>query len=244
MSNRELLELAKNGDNAAREKVINDNTGLVFSIVKRFLNRGYEAEDLYQIGCIGLIKAVDKFDINYSVMFSTYAVPMIMGEIKRFLRDDGIVKISRTIKENSWKIRQEMDNYIHKYGKEPTVEEISKLTNISREDVILAIDSLNQVESIYRESKDENNNGLCLADKIANNERNELNSEKIIERITLEEAIGKLDEKEKKIIKMRYFEEKTQSEIAKILNMTQVQISRVEKKILFKLKKEMCNCEK
>ena len=150
MDNKELLLQAQKGDKAARDSLVKENTGLVWSIVRRFTGRGYEPEDLFQIGCIGLIKAVDKFDPNYAVQFSTYAVPLIMGEIKRFLRDDGLVKVSRTIKENGWRIKKNIQYLTQQLGREPTVEEIKSESGLSTEDITLALEAASEVESIYQ----------------------------------------------------------------------------------------------
>ena len=225
----ELIKKAKCGDEAAREKVIVNNMALVWSIVRRFANRGYEAEDLFRIGSIGLMKAIDKFDMSYDVRLSTYAVPMIIGEIKRFIRDDGIVKISRSIKENNWKIKQAAGRFADANNREPTVEELVCATGLSKEDIVIAASAVKEPEYIDREDY----TGLEL--------RLEDDKEEVINQILLEKLLGELKENERKLIEMRYYQEKTQTEVAKILGMSQVQVSRNEKKILAKLRNLYCS---
>ena len=225
----ELIKKAKCGDEAAREKVIVNNMALVWSIVRRFANRGYEAEDLFQIGSIGLMKARDKFDMSYDVRLSTYAVPMIIGEIKRFIRDDGIVKISRSIKENNWKIKQAAGRFADANNREPTVEELVCATGLSKEDIVIAASAVKEPEYIDRDDY----TGLEL--------RLEDDKEEVINQILLEKLLGELKENERKLIEMRYYQEKTQTEVAKMLGMSQVQVSRNEKKILAKLRNLYCS---
>ena len=234
-----LIEMAQNGDKEARDKLVQENVGLVWSIVKRFGGRGYDLEDLFQIGCIGLIKAVDKFDNTYEVQFSTYAVPLIMGEIKRFMRDDGPVKISRTIKENNWKVKRSVQKLVQKLGREPTIEEISEDTQINSEDIIQAMELVTEVESIYKSVYQNDGSEIYLIDKISTYSANDINDEKIINNMVLEQVINELDDLEKSIIIMRYFQDKTQTEIAKKLGISQVQVSRMEKKILIALKNKI-----
>lgn len=234
-----LIEMAQNGDKEARDKLVQENVGLVWSIVKRFGGRGYDLEDLFQIGCIGLIKAVDKFDNTYEVQFSTYAVPLIMGEIKRFMRDDGPVKISRTIKENNWKVKRSVQKLVQKLGREPTIEEISEDTQINSEDIIQAMELVTEVDSIYKSVYQNDGSEIYLIDKISAYNANDNSDEKIINNMVLEQVINELDDLEKNIIIMRYFQDKTQTEIAKKLGISQVQVSRMEKKILIALKNKM-----
>lgn len=238
MERNALIEMAQNGDKEARDKLVQENIGLVWSIVKRFCGRGYEPEDLFQIGCIGLIKAVDKFDNTYEVQFSTYAVPLIMGEIKRFLRDDGPVKVSRTIKENNWKVKRSVQRLAQKLGREPTIDEIAKDTQISAEDIVQAMELVTEVESIYQSVYQNDGSEIYLIDKISSCNSNDDN-EKIINNMVLEQVINELDETERKIIIMRYFQDKTQTEIAKKLGISQVQVSRMEKRILLSLKNKI-----
>lgn len=239
MDNKELLVKAGMGDTLAREKLITENTGLVWSIVRRFNGRGYEAEDLFQIGCIGLIKAVDKFDDSFGVMFSTYAVPLIMGEIKRFMRDDGMVKISRSIKENGWKVNRAIQKLNQILGREPTMEEVANETLLSKEEIAMAMEANSDVESIYKSLYQNDGSEVYLIDQISTDKNNNEKFEKIINSMTLEKVIDELNEKERQIIKMRYFQEKTQTEVAGRLGISQVQVSRMEKKILLELRKRI-----
>ncbi len=239
MDNKELLCLAKNGDKEARDELVRENTGLVWSIVRRFSNRGFESEDLFQIGCIGLIKAVDKFDNAFGVQFSTYAVPLIMGEIKRFMRDDGMVKVSRTVKENGWKIKKAFQVLYQRLGRDPTIEEIADETKLAKEEIALALEAGTEVESIYKPVYQKDGSETYLIDQI--NDRSQATDyvEKMINNMVLEQVIEELDEIEKSIIIMRYFQEKTQVEIAGKLGISQVQVSRMEKKILISLRKKI-----
>ena len=239
MENKALIELAQNGDKEARDRLVQENVGLVWSIVRRYSSRGFEVEDLFQIGCIGLIKAVDKFDNSFEVQFSTYAVPLIMGEIKRFMRDDGMVKISRTLKENNWKIKRSQQILQQKYGREPTIDELAKETLISKEDIVQALDIVTDVESIYKSVYQNDGSEIFLIDKIKAESANGDNVEKVINNMVIEQIIGELNETERKIIIMRYFQDKTQTEIARNLGISQVQVSRMEKKILLNLRKKI-----
>lgn len=236
MDTLELIQLSKQGDKAARDLVIMENVGLVWSIVRRFLGRGHEAEDLFQIGSIGLMKAIDKFDMSYEVKFSTYAVPMITGEIKRFLRDDGMIKVSRSIKESAGKIRMMREELERKNGREPTIDEICACLQMDKEDVVLALESGSEVESLYKTIYQGDGNAIYLIDKI---EQSEDESEAMINHIALQEVMSKLEEKEQDIIKLRYFMDKTQTEIAEVLGISQVQVSRLEKRILKTMREKM-----
>ena len=224
----ELIRLAKEGDTASRDEVIIDNLALVWSIVKRFSGRGYDPEDLFQIGSIGLMKAIDRFDISYDVKFSTYAVPMIIGEIKRFLRDDGIVKVSRSIKENAYKVKCAADKLTQQNNREPTIEELSFYTGISVEDIVTAQEAGYEVESIYSETYTERETAFASG----------YDNDRLIERIMLNELIDSLPDEERVLIKLRYFHDKTQTEVAATLGISQVQVSRLEKKILKKMRKK------
>ena len=214
--------------------LVQQNSGLVWSIVKRFLKRGYEAEDLYQIGSIGLIKAIKNFNPEYEVKLSTYAVTYILGEIKRFIRDDGIIKVSRSIKELCVKIK-DIENRKIKEGKNVTIEEIAKELKVDKEEIILALDSMKQVESIFVESNDDKNN-TTLLDKLSNDKNEE---EEVVNEKSIKDMLKKMEKRDKEIIMLRYFKGKTQSEVAKILNISQVQVSRLEKKILNNMKLEL-----
>lgn len=247
----QLLMRCRQGDKAAREQMIMDNTGLVWSIVKRFLGRGYEAEDLFQIGSIGLMKAIDKFDPVFEVQFSTYAVPMITGEIKRFLRDDGMVKVSRTMKENAWRVYQAAEKLEKQLGREATLDEIAVATELKREDIVMAMEAGREVESIYRTVFQGDDNEIYMIDQVVSGEYGgagqlagaenlgDAEKERVLNRILLEELLGGLTEEEQKLIRMRYFEDRTQMEVAAVLQISQVQVSRLEKKILLKLRKQL-----
>jgi RNA polymerase sigma-E/F/G factor len=228
-----LILKSHQGDKEARDMLVEENMGLVWSIVKRFAGRGYEQEDLFQIGSIGLIKAIDKFDISYEVKFSTYAVPMISGEIKRFLRDDGMVKVSRSLKENGYKIRQATQFIAHEMGREATIEELAAATELSTEDIVMALDANVEVESIYKTVYQGDGNQITLVDKLVEKSDEQ---EKLLDRMLLEQLFEILDEKEKMLITLRYYQDKTQMEVAKVLGISQVQVSRMEKKILLKMR--------
>ena len=229
-----LINRAHQGDKLARDKILIENTGLIWSIVRRFLNRGHEGEDLFQIGCIGMLKAIDRFDTEFDVAFSTYAVPMIAGEIRRFIRDDGIVKISRKIKENQMKIMHQRENYINEKKHEPTIEELEKVCDLTKEEIVMAIDASRNVESIDKEmySKDSAYTLMDLAEDDTNIE------ETVLNKIMVQQLMDMLESKERKIINLRYFKNKTQSQVAKEMGMTQVQVSRLEKKILNSMRNE------
>ena len=231
-----LIKLAKEGDRKAREQVATENLGLVWSVVRRFAGRGHELEDLYQIGCIGLMKCIDKFDPAYDVKFSTYAVPMIMGEIKRFLRDDGMVKVSRSLKETAYKVYSVREQMMNEHGIEPTIEELASSLEIEKEDIVLALEAGSEVESIYKTIYQNDGNSIYLIDKLVSSEDE---SRQAVDRLALEELLGQLEEKERSIIRMRYFEDKTQTEIAGFLGISQVQVSRIEKKVLTKMREQM-----
>ena len=232
----ELIDKSHHGDKAARDRLVEENLGLVWSIVRRFSNRGYELEDLFQIGTIGLMKAIDKFDISYEVKFSTYAVPMIMGEIKRFLRDDGMIKMSRSIKENAYKIKAVEEKIRHKEGREPTLDEIKDATGLEKEDIVMAMDASVEVDSIYRSVYSGDENEIFLVDKLTD-KRNE--NEDTINRLVLQSLLESLEEKERDLIQLRYFQDKTQTETAQRLGISQVQVSRLEKRILLRMRAKL-----
>ena len=229
---RELIALSQAGDKLARQQMIEGNTRLVWSIVQRFASRGADLEDLFQIGCIGLMKSVDKFDLSYEVKFSTYAVPMIIGEIQRFLRDDGMVKISRSIRELNFKIRHATDDFLKAHERQPTILELATILEVSREEIVMATDALRDPASL-QEQLYENDSGdaLTLMDQMKD-ER----SEKSFDHIPLRELVEKLEKREQMIIYLRYYLDCTQSDIADRLGISQVQVSRLEKKILTQLK--------
>lgn len=228
-----LIARAQNGSKEARQLLVEKNLGLVHHIVKRFLGRGYDAEDLFQIGSIGLIKSIDKFDLSYDVKFSTYAVPMITGEIKRFLRDDGMVKVSRTIKENGFKVRQAQEKIAGEKGRDATLSELEEATGIDREDIVLAIEAGAEVESIHKPVYQADGSEVYLVDRLQ--ERRDDN-EMLLNHLVLEGLLSELDERERQLIRLRYYENMTQTEVAKRMDITQVQVSRLEKKILFRMR--------
>lgn len=236
MDTLELIKLSKQGDKEARDRLVTENIGLVWSIVRRFSNRGHELEDLFQIGSIGLIKAIDKFDTSFEVRFSTYAVPMITGEIKRFLRDDGMIKVSRSLKETAGKVRITREILNNKLGREPTIDEIAKELSIETEDIVMALESNAEVESLYKTIYQGDGNAIYLIDKLeqVNDEHDTM-----IDKIALREIIESLDQKDRDLIELRYFYDRTQTDIAKELGISQVQVSRLEKKILRIMKERM-----
>ena len=220
------------------DRLIRDNNGLIWSIVKRFMNRGYEVEDLYQIGCMGFIKSIKRFDTSFEVKLSTYSVPYILGEIKRFIRDDGPIKISRSIKELNVKINELKKHYLIKTGKEITIEEICKELKVEKEDVIIAMESTNTIESIEETATSENKDGkqLKIFEKISTGKNEE---EIITNKMVVNQLINELEDRDKEIILLRFFKERTQTEVAKILGISQVQVSRIERKILSNMKMKL-----
>jgi len=232
-----LIINAKAGDRQAQATLVEKNVGLVWSIVKRFQNRGYEIDDLYQIGSIGLIKAINKFDASYDVKFSTYAVPMIIGEIKRFIRDDGIIKVSRSLKEIASKARITKEILCKELGREPGVNEIAERMNVSPEELVMAIEAGCTPESLYSTVGEGDNTPILLIDRInADNNSSEVD---LIDKIAIRQILDSLDARERQIIILRYFKEKTQVQIARLLGISQVQVSRIEKKILKDIKHKM-----
>lgn len=231
-----LIERSQHGDKKAREQLVEENMGLVWSIVRRFTGRGTDMEDLFQIGAMGLIKAIDKFDTSFDVKFSTYAVPMIAGEIKRFLRDDGIVKVSRTLKENCWKIHRESEQFRQKYGREPSMDELSKLTELSGEEIALALESSAEVESLHKTIPQKDGSEVCLLDRM---ESQGSDMQQLLNRVVLEQLLTELPDTERKLIIMRYLQDKTQTEVAGALGVSQVQVSRLEKKILKQMREKL-----
>lgn len=233
---KELIKQAQAGDKQATDILVEENMGLVWSVVKKFTNRGYEADDLFQIGAIGLIKCIQKFDLSYDVKFSTYAVPMIVGEIKRFLRDDGLIKVSRPMKEIAQKAKYMTEDIIKRTGNQPTVSELAAALEVDTEDLIIALDANKEVESLYATIYQGDGSPIYLIDKIDQSDNNENN---IVDVIALKEIIKTLKPKEQEIIKLRYFSEKTQTEIAKLVGVSQVQVSRIEKKVLSTIRMQM-----
>ena len=234
--NLRLLQKAAAGDRLARDQLVTDNLGLVWSIVRRFDRRGYDLEDLAQIGCIGLMKAIDKFDLSFEVRFSTYAVPIITGEIKRFLRDDGMIKVSRSLKETAARARQATEQLGSRLGREPTLGELSQELGVGAEELAAALESGAEVESLYQTIYQSEGSEIKLLDRLP--EKNDF-QEPILNRMVLEELLAELPEKERSLISLRYFQDKTQTQVAEVLGISQVQVSRLEKKILRKLRAKL-----
>lgn len=244
-----LIARSQSGDKEAREVLIEKNLGLVHHIVRRFAGRGYELEDLFQIGVIGLIKAIDKFDLSLGLKFSTYAVPMITGEIKRFLRDDGPLKVSRTVKENALKVRVVRQCLQSSLGREPTLKEIAEQAELTEEEIVLAMEATMEVESIYASVYQDDGSELYLVDKVAVSENGSMGSiaggaedhekEELLNHLLLTQLMDGLSERERQLIQMRYFQNRTQVEVAEILGISQVQVSRLEKKILLRMRQSI-----
>lgn len=232
----EFIFRAQSGDSEAVNFLVENNIGLVRSVAKRFSNRGCEYDDLIQIGSIGLLKAIKKFDTEYNVKFSTYAIPMIIGEIKRFLRDDGIIKVSRNLKEIANRAHIAKEALEKDFGREPTISEIASVLEISKEDLAVALESVQSTEYLYETIHQDDGSPILLIDRISYNEGEDID---VIDRIALKEMLTALDPKERQIIMLRYFKDMTQCQVAKMLGMTQVQVSRVEKKIIGKLRQNM-----
>lgn len=225
----ELIRLAQSGDQDAKETLLTENAGLIWSITKRYFGRGTDAEDLYQLGCLGFLKAVEGFDGGYGTQFSTYAVPKISGEIRRFLRDDGSIKVSRVLKERAFTISVARGKLIHALGREPTISELSEFTGISPEEIVEAETATAATESMQNEIGDD---GFSLEKVLAD----PMTEDTLLEQITLQEAIQALPERESLVIKMRYYHGLTQARVASVLKVSQVQVSRIEKKALSRLK--------
>lgn len=234
----ELIRQAKEGNKKAQEILVEENTGLIWSVVKRFQGRGYDKEDLFQIGSIGLLKCIDNFDIERKVKFSTYAVPLIMGEIKRFLRDDGLVKVSRSLKEASYKIKREKEHYEKLYNREPTLKEIAATLDMDESDILMAMESGQDVCSLHQVIYQNEGDEIHLEDKLE--QQSDL-IEQTVDNIYIQELLQKLNEQERKLIELRYFQNQTQAVIAGIMGISQVQVSRMEKKILEKLRMHSLN---
>lgn len=229
-----LIKQSHEGDKKAREQLVEENVGLIWCVVKRFYGRGIDAEDLFQIGSIGLLKAIDKFDLSYDVKFSTYAVPMISGEIKRFLRDDGMIKVSRSLKELSYKAFQTRELLTGRLGREPTLEELSEEMRVDKEEIVQAMEAGGEVESLYKPIHQKEGNEIRLMDKLEEKEQPE---EKILNHMLLKQLLDTLDKEERQLIYLRYFADQTQSAVGKTMGISQVQVSRMEKRIMENLRK-------
>ena len=228
-----LIALAQEGDDNAVEQLIRENSGLVWSVVKKFTKRGYEPDDLYQIGAIGLLKCIRKFDLSMDVKFSTYAIPMIIGEIKRFLRDDGIIKVSRPMKELAAKARYTTEALTAKLNRAPTLQELAAEIQVDTEDLVVAMEAGNEVESLHATIYQGDGSPIYLIDKVAQTRDN---SDQAVNILALKQLIGRLKAKERQVIVLRYFQDKTQMEVAKAIGVSQVQVSRIEKRVLQILK--------
>ena len=229
----ELIKMSQAGEKSAKEQLITMHSGLIWNVVRRFTGRGYEMEDLYQIGAIGLMRAIDKFDFDYDVKFSTYAVPLISGEIKRFLRDDGMIKVSRNLKENQWKIKKAMEQFQHEYGRDATVTELSEILGIGPEEIMLSMEAVVEIESMEQNVYVGDGKEISLKDCIAD-EKNE--QEELMNKLFLQQLLNELDKRDRELIQLRYFENKTQMQTAEYLRISQVQVSRLEKKILRRMR--------
>jgi RNA polymerase sporulation-specific sigma factor len=244
----ELIGRAHRGDKNARNQLVTENLGLVHAVVRRFEHRGHEREELFQIGCIGLLKAIDKFDLSLGLAFSTYAVPMIAGEIRRYLRDDGIVKVSRSLKENGYRISKARAALSAALGREPNLSEVAAAAELTVEEVVLAMEANREVESIYQTVYEKDGNELMLIDKIGANSpetpkavyaAEEPEKEAVLNKMVVEQLLDTLTQEERNLIQLRYFENRTQCEAARQLGINQVQVSRLEKKILMRLRVRM-----
>lgn len=226
---KELFELVKQGDIKAREKLINGNLKLVLSVIQRFYGRGENADDLFQVGCVGLIKAIDNFDTSLDIQLSTYAVPMIIGEIRRYLRDNNMVRVSRSVRDLAYKVLQVKEKVLREKGKEPTIEEIAKELNVEKEEVVLSLDAIQDPVSLQEPVYNDGQENLYIMDQV----KDKKNTDEIwTENITMNEALKKLNDKEKMIIDKRFFEGRTQMEVAEEIGISQAQVSRLEKTAL------------
>ncbi|MCI9170626.1 MAG: RNA polymerase sporulation sigma factor SigG [Lawsonibacter sp.] len=233
---QELLRKTKAGDAAAREELIAGNLRLVLSVIQRFSNRGENADDLFQVGCIGLIKAIDNFNTDLDVKFSTYGVPMIVGEIRRYLRDNSTMRVSRAMRDTAYKVLQAKEAYTAQHQKEPSIEEIAKILDLKREDVVFALDAILEPVSLYEPVYSDSGDTVCVMDQVKDNKNND---EMWVERIALKEAVGHLTQRERKILSMRFFQGKTQMEVSAEIGISQAQVSRLEKNALRQIRKEM-----
>jgi len=234
----ELIKKAQTGDNEVRNLLVQENMGLVWSIVRRFGNRGYDMEDLFQIGSIGLLKSIEKFDLSFNVKFSTYAVPMIVGEIKRFLRDDGMIKVSRSLKETAYRVRMLKEELIRELNREPTINEIAAGLDIGVEEIVEALESNAEIESLNAVIYQGDGKPITLSDKLVQSPTQQTD---LVDKIVIAEVMKYLLPVERQIIVLRYFEDRTQTEIATLLDISQVQVSRIEKRILKKMRTMLTN---
>ena len=232
----ELLKRARAGDMEAREELISGNLRLVLSVIQKFSGRGENVDDLFQVGCIGLIKAIDNFNVDMDVKFSTYGVPMIVGEIRRYLRDNSTIRVSRSVRDTAYRVLQVKEKYIAEHQKEPTIEEIAKLLDISREDVVMALDAVVDPVSLFDPLYTDGTDTVCVMDQVKDQENND---EVWLDRIALEDAIQKLDAREQRILALRFFQGKTQMEVSSEVGISQAQVSRLEKNALNRIRKDL-----
>ena len=228
-----LIQKTRQGDEQAKAQLVEENVGLVWCVAKRFFNRGAEADDLFQIGSIGLLKAIEKFDITYDVKFSTYAVPLISGEIKRFLRDDGMIKVSRSLKELAYKAYLAQERLRKQWNREPTMTELAEAMEVEPEEIMAALEANSDVESLHKIIYQKDGHEIQLLDKL---EEKECQEEQILDHVVLAELLTRLDREERQLIYLRYFANKTQAEIGEVMGISQVQVSRTEKRILKQLR--------
>lgn len=231
-----LLRRTKEGDQQAREELIAGNLRLVLSVIQRFSNRGENLDDLFQVGCIGLIKAIDNFNLELDVKFSTYGVPMIIGEVRRYLRDNSTMRVSRTMRDTAYKVLQTKEMYMAQYQREPSIEEIAQILGIKREDVVFSLDAILEPISLYEPVYSDSGDTLCIMDQVRDYKNTD---EQWMERIALKEAVSHLNERERKILMMRFFQGKTQMEISTEIGISQAQVSRLEKNALRQIRKEL-----
>ena len=233
---QELLRRSKAGDKQAREELIQGNLRLVLSVIHKFSNRGENVDDLFQVGCIGLIKAIDNFNTDLDVRFSTYGVPMIVGEIRRYLRDNSTIRVSRAMRDTAYKVLQAKEAYMAKHQKEPTVEEIAQILGIKREDVVFALDAILDPVSLYEPIYSDSGDTVCVMDQVKDSKNTD---EMWLEHIALREAVSHLTEREQKILAMRFYQSKTQMEVSEEIGISQAQVSRLEKSALNRMKKQI-----
>lgn len=232
----ELLRRTKAGDQKAREELISGNLRLVLSVIQKFAGRGENVDDLFQVGCIGLIKAVDNFNIDLDVRFSTYGVPMIVGEIRRYLRDNSALRVSRSMRDTAYKVLQAKEQYLSEHQKEPTIDEISKILGLRREDVVTALDAIMDPVSLFDPVYSDGGDALCVMDQVRDAKNTD---DSWLERIALKEAISRLGERERKILAMRFFQGKTQMEVSAEVGISQAQVSRLEKNAINQIRKDL-----
>ncbi|MDO4286586.1 MAG: RNA polymerase sporulation sigma factor SigG [Eubacteriales bacterium] len=231
-----LLRRSSKGDSAAREKLISCNLRLVLSVIQRFSNRGESMDDLFQVGCIGLIKSIDNFNVDLNVRFSTYAVPMIIGEIRRYLRDNSSIRVSRSMRDTAYRALQAKEAFVNEHQREPTVEELAKAMDVPREDIVFALDAIMDPVSLYEPVFESNGDAVCVMDQVSDTKNTD---ENWLEQIALKEAIGQLTPREQHILNLRFFEGRTQMEVADEIHISQAQVSRLEKSALERIRKQM-----